>query len=49
MRDGLLAYENYLRQVAREEYHIAVLTYAALAPHAKNKLRPPSRPRILDE
>lgn len=50
LRDALLAYEDHLRQLARESYHHAVLVFSALAPYArKGSLKPPKIPRILAE
>jgi len=49
LRDALLAYEEHLKERAREDYKDAVLVFAVLAPHLKKGAKPPKIPRILRE
>jgi hypothetical protein len=43
-----LAYENFLRERARETYNVRYLTWAVQSPYLKGKDRkPPKPPRLL--
>lgn len=50
VRDGLLAYEQILRDEARMDYHTSTLVWAALAATGATKQKkPPAAPPILKD
>jgi len=42
-----LAFVEYLRASARENYHVEMIVWALTAPHRKHPGRPPDIPSIL--
>ena len=47
LRELFLGYTARLREIARRNYELDVLVWAALAPHQKNPAKPPDVPALL--
>lgn len=47
LREGLLSYVSRLRERARQDYYVSVLSWAVQAPYASKDAKPPTMPKIL--
>jgi len=47
LREALLRYVHMMKREATIEYRHQVMLWAALAPHGKDKRKPPRLPKIL--